>query len=76
MSSPFINVAISLGAMQRMSHSQLYIIVFRLSDALVARKIPFDNPEVLNYIRIAYVVTQIIVLGIYYYVSSAVSNSR
>jgi len=40
----------------------------------VARRISFDDPEVLNYIRIAYVVTQIIVLGVYYYVSSAVSS--
>jgi hypothetical protein len=38
----------------------------------VARKIPFDDPEVLNYVRIAYVTAQVIILGVYYYVSYAV----
>jgi hypothetical protein len=39
---------------------------------LVARKIPFDDPLVLNYVRIGYVLSQIIMLGAYYYVSIAV----
>ncbi|KAF7789736.1 hypothetical protein EIP86_000682 [Pleurotus ostreatoroseus] len=38
----------------------------------VARKIPFDDPQVLTYVRIAYVVTQIVVLGVYYYVSAKI----
>lgn len=38
----------------------------------VARKIPFDNPEVLLYVRIGYVAVQVIVLGVYYYISMAV----
>ena len=36
--------------------------------ATVARKIPFEDPQVLQYVRIAYVATQVIVLGVYYYV--------
>ena len=45
--------------------------VFLLSQLriLVARKIPFDDPEVLNVVRIAYVTAQVIVLGVYYYIS-------
>ena len=44
----------------------------QLAVLLVARKIPFDDPEVLNYVRIAYVTAQVIVLGIYYYISYTV----
>lgn len=40
----------------------------------VARKIPFEDPEVLKYARIGYVVTQLTILGIYYYVSMVVSR--
>lgn len=42
-------------------------------DLAVARRIPFEDPEILKYVRIAYVVSQIIVLSVYYYVSTAVS---
>jgi hypothetical protein len=76
MSSPFINVAISLGAMQRTYVPFSIISSCFHSIISVARRISFDDPEVLNYIRIAYVVTQIIVLGTYYYVSTAVSRLR
>ena len=38
----------------------------------VARKIPFDDPEVLTYVRIGYVLTQLTALAIYYYVSMTV----
>ena len=41
--------------------------------ALVARRIPFDDPDVLNYCRIGYVGAQLVVLAIYYYISMAVS---
>ena len=33
----------------------------------MAKKVPFDDPQVLTYVRIAYVTTQVIVLGAYYY---------
>ena len=39
----------------------------------VARKIPFDDPEVLLYARIGYVSAQLIVLAIYFVCSSRVS---
>ncbi|KAF8631630.1 hypothetical protein AX15_002270, partial [Amanita polypyramis BW_CC] len=35
----------------------------------VARRIPFDDPQVLLYVRVAYVVAQVVILGVYYYVS-------
>lgn len=72
MSSPFVNLAISLGAMQGMFCLYLQLNLNGLWTFSVARKIPFDEPDVLNYVRIAYVVSQIIVLGVYYYVSTAV----
>ena len=39
---------------------------------VVARKIDFDNPQVLLYVRIAYVAVQAFVLGTYYYTSAKV----
>ena len=39
---------------------------------LVARKIPFEDPLVLNYVRLGYVVSQLVMLGVYYYVSMTV----
>ena len=38
----------------------------------VARRIPFDDPEILTYVRIGYVAVQLIVLVTYYYVSTRV----
>ncbi|KAN0113768.1 Inorganic phosphate transporter Pho88 [Russula decolorans] len=38
----------------------------------LARKIPFDNPQVLDYVRIAYVVSQAFALLVYYYTSSKI----
>lgn len=40
----------------------------------LARKIPFENPQVLLSVRIGYVVTQVVVLGVYYYISSQVCS--
>jgi hypothetical protein len=38
----------------------------------VARKIPFEDPVVLSYVRIAYVTTQLVILASYYWVSLTV----
>lgn len=65
------NLVISLGAMQCQFNSSTILFFFQLR-LLVARKIPFEDPEVLNYVRIAYVAAQVIILGAYYYVSYAV----
>jgi len=49
-------------------HLSLYDVLIRNIRA-VARKIPFEDPEVLNYVRIVYVGVQLFVLALYYYVS-------
>jgi len=41
----------------------------------VARKVPFENPDVLLAVRVGYVVVQLIVLAVHYYVSMKVSSS-
>jgi hypothetical protein len=76
MNAPMQNLALSLGVMQR---NQISLVSRFLSDPhtchsdfLVARKIPFDNPQVLDYVRIAYVASQGIALFVYYYTSSKV----
>ena len=38
----------------------------------MAKKVPFDDPQVLTYVRMAYVATQVTVLGVYYYVGMQV----
>lgn len=43
--------------------------------AAVARKIPFDDPDVLLYVRIGYVFTQALCLAVYYYISQKVCLS-
>jgi len=51
-------------------------LVISLGAMQLARKIPFDDPLVLNYVRIGYVVSQIIMLGVYYYVSLAIKRKN
>ncbi|KAF8236713.1 inorganic phosphate transport PHO88 [Tricholoma matsutake] len=51
-------------------------LVISLGAMQLARKIPFEDPEVLNYVRIAYVAAQVIILGAYYYVSYAVKRKN
>lgn len=48
----------------------------RLTHAAVARKIPFDDPQVLTWARIGYVAAQAIILGVYYYVSSIIKKKN
>jgi len=42
----------------------------------VARKIPFDDPQVLQYVRIGYVSAQIICLATFYFVSSKIKSKN
>jgi hypothetical protein len=69
------NLVISLGAMQRMFFFPFLFIQPLKEKFPVARKIPFDDPEVLTYVRIGYVLTQLTALAIYYYVSLTVCFS-
>jgi len=67
------NLAVSLLVMQSENPANH---LFKFSDNFllqVARKIPFDDPEVLLYARIGYVSAQLIVLAVYFVCSSRVS---
>jgi len=54
----------------------LYNLGISLVAMQVARKIPFDDPEVLNYVRIGYVASQVIILGIYYFTSLRIKGKN
>lgn len=64
------NIMISLGAMQS-TLSALFGWNDPLNSlfVLVARRIPFDDPAILNYVRLGYVLSQLIILGTYFFVS-------
>ncbi|KAJ3489315.1 hypothetical protein NLI96_g2231 [Meripilus lineatus] len=51
-------------------------LVVSLVAMQVARKIPFEDPQVLTIVRISYVVVQAIVLGTYYFVSSKIKQKN
>ncbi|KAJ7695033.1 inorganic phosphate transporter [Mycena rosella] len=51
-------------------------LVISLGVMQVARKIPFEDPDILNYVRIGYVTVQVVVLGIYYYISMAIKRKN
>ncbi|KAI0071259.1 inorganic phosphate transporter [Panus rudis PR-1116 ss-1] len=51
-------------------------LVVSLGAMQLARKIPFDDPQVLTYVRIAYVTVQVIVLATYYYTSSKIKQKN
>lgn len=42
----------------------------------VSKRIPFDDPQVLLGVRILYVVSNIIVFGLYYYISLKIKAKR
>ncbi|KAI0090193.1 inorganic phosphate transporter [Irpex rosettiformis] len=51
-------------------------LVISLGAMQVARKINFDDPQVLMYVRIAYVAVQAFVLGTYYYTSAKIKQKN
>jgi hypothetical protein len=42
----------------------------------VAKKIPFDDPLVLNYCRAAYAISNLLILGIYLYIKIIVDKKK
>jgi len=42
----------------------------------LSKKIPFDDPQVLMGVRILYVVSNLIILGIYYYVQTQINAKK
>ncbi|KJA16395.1 hypothetical protein HYPSUDRAFT_147815 [Hypholoma sublateritium FD-334 SS-4] len=51
-------------------------MVISLGAMQVARKIPFDDPIVLNYVRIGYVFSQLLALGTYFYLSRVIKQKN
>ncbi|KAI0806041.1 inorganic phosphate transporter [Irpex lacteus] len=51
-------------------------LVISLGAMQVARQINFDDPQVLNIVRLAYVAVQAIVLGTYYYTSMKIKQKN
>ncbi|KAH7929233.1 inorganic phosphate transport PHO88 [Leucogyrophana mollusca] len=51
-------------------------IVISLGAMQVARRIPFDDPDVLNYVRFGYISSQLIVLGVYFFVSYKIKQKN
>ena len=42
----------------------------------MAKRVPFDDPVTLNYVRVAYVSVQALILGVYYYLSTIVKQKN
>jgi len=57
-------------------NSGIQNLLISLGAMQLARKIPFEDPLVLNYVRLAYVVSQLVMLAAYYYVSIAVKRKN
>ncbi|KIP11048.1 hypothetical protein PHLGIDRAFT_64642 [Phlebiopsis gigantea 11061_1 CR5-6] len=51
-------------------------LVISIGAMQVARKIPFEDPQVLTYVRIAYVVVQALVLGVYYFITLKIKQKN
>lgn len=51
-------------------------LVISLGAMQVARKIPFDDPVVLSYVRMAYIGVQLFVLAVYYFVSVKIKSKN
>jgi hypothetical protein len=49
-------------------------MVLSLGLMQLGKKIPFENPQVLDYVRIGYVTAQVIALGVLYFTSVKVSD--
>jgi len=51
-------------------------IMISLGAMQIARRIPFDDPVVLNYVRLGYVLSQIIIVGTYFFVSYKIKQKN
>lgn len=79
MSNPAIqNLVISLVGMQGEWQLDLVLLartsscLMERSGFIVARKIPFDDPDTLNIVRAGYVTVQLIIISTYYFISMKV----
>nr|GAT55062.1 predicted protein [Mycena chlorophos] len=51
-------------------------LVISLAVMQLARKVPFEDPEVLYYVRVGYVSVQLLVLSVYYYISMTIKSKN
>lgn len=51
-------------------------LVIILGMMQVSKKIPFDDPQVLLGVRILYVVSNLIIFGVYYYCSMKIAQKK
>ncbi|KAI5122513.1 hypothetical protein M0805_005241 [Coniferiporia weirii] len=51
-------------------------LIISLAAMQLARKIPFDDPQTLNYVRVGYVSVQLLVLATYYYISMKIKQKN
>lgn len=42
----------------------------------VAKKVPFEDPNVLNAVRAMYAISNLIILGIYYYIKLQIDRKK
>ncbi|KZT27247.1 inorganic phosphate transporter [Neolentinus lepideus HHB14362 ss-1] len=59
-----------------MSNPAIQNLVVSLVVMQLARKVPFDDPETLTYVRIGYIVSQAIIIGTYYYTSMRIKSKN
>ncbi|KAJ7598889.1 PHO88-related membrane protein [Mycena floridula] len=57
-------------------NSAMQNLAISLGAMQLARKINFDDPEILMYVRIGYISAQVLILGVYYYVSLAIKRKN
>ncbi|KAF2854178.1 inorganic phosphate transporter-like protein pho88 [Plenodomus tracheiphilus IPT5] len=55
---------------------QITNLVIILGFMQISKKVPFDNPDVLNAVRGLYIVSNIIILGIYLYVQAQINKKN
>jgi hypothetical protein len=55
-------------------HSTNLIIILVMMQA--SKKVPFDDPNVLNGVRALYVITNLIIVGIYVYVGMQIDKQK
>ena len=53
--------------------TNLVIILFMMQ---VSKKIPFDDPNVLNAVRATYLISNLVIIGIYYYVQMQINKKK
>ncbi|KAH6902107.1 inorganic phosphate transporter [Coprinopsis sp. MPI-PUGE-AT-0042] len=56
--------------------AQIQNLVISLGVMQLAKRVPFDDPVILNYVRVAYVSVQLVILGVYYYLSTIVKQKN